>query len=90
MLLVKFQIAIIKNNLMKKIYSLLLFLIGFTTFAQNSTNEQFPVFQECENAIGKQKETCFYNTIQNYFYSNFKVPQELQEQNYKGDRKAHV
>ena len=59
-------------------------VLGFTTFAQSSTNEQFPVFSECENAVGKQQETCFYNTIQNYFYNNFKVSQELQEQNFKG------
>ncbi len=69
---------------MRKIYSLLLLVFGFTTFAQSSTNEQFPVFSECENAVGKQQETCFYNTIQNYFYNNYKVPQQLQEQNYKG------
>lgn len=58
--------------------------LGFTTFAQHSSNEQFPIFSDCVNATGKQQESCFYNTIQNYFYNNFKVPQELQDQNYKG------
>lgn len=33
---------------------------------------------------GKPTRSLFYNTLQNYFYNNFKVPQELQEQNYKG------
>ena len=69
---------------MKNIYCLVLLVFGFVTFAQNTSNEQFPKFAECENAIGKQQESCFYNTLQNYFYNNFKVPQELQEQNYKG------
>ena len=69
---------------MRKIYSLLLLVFGFTTFAQNSSNEQFPKFPDCVNAIGNQQESCFYNTIQNYFYTNYKVPQELQEQNFKG------
>ena len=53
-------------------------VFALATSAQNSTNEQFPVFSECENAIGKQQESCFYTTIQNYFYNNYKVPQELQ------------
>ena len=69
---------------MRKIYCLLLLFVGFATFAQHSSNEQFPIFPDCVNAIGKQQESCFYNSIQNYFYNNFKVPQELQEQNYKG------
>ena len=57
---------------MRKIYSLLLLVFGFTTFAQNSSNEQFPKFPDCVNAIGNQQESCFYNTLQNYFYNNFK------------------
>ena len=69
---------------MRKIYSFLLFLFGLTTFAQNSNNEQFPLFPDCEGAVGKQQESCFYNTIQNYFYTNYKIPQELQDQQYKG------
>jgi hypothetical protein len=52
---------------MRKIYSFLLFLFGLTTFAENSNNEQFPLFHDCEGALGKQQEARFYNTIQNYF-----------------------
>ena len=52
---------------MKKVYSFLLFLFGLTTFAENSNNEQFPLFHDCEGALGKQQEARFYNTIQNYF-----------------------
>lgn len=69
---------------MKKIYCLLFILLGFISIAQDASKEQFPKFPECENAIGKQQESCFHNAIQNYFYNNFKVPQELQDQNYKG------
>ena len=54
---------------MRKIYCLLLLFVGFATFAQHSSNEQFPMFPDCVNAIGKQQESCFYNTIQNYFYN---------------------
>ena len=53
---------------MKKVYSFLLYILGLTTFAQNSNNEQFPLFHDCEGVVGKQQESCFYNTIQNYFY----------------------
>ena len=61
-----------------------MFVFGLASFAQNSSNAQFPVFPNCDNAIGKQQEACFYNSIQNHFYANYKVPQELQDQNYKG------
>ena len=69
---------------MKKIYYFIILLFSIVSTAQTATNEQFPLFPECENSVGKQQETCFHNTIQDYFYSNFKVPQELIDQNYKG------
>ena len=69
---------------MKKKISLVLLVLSGVIFGQNSSSEQFPIFPDCINAMGNQKESCFYNTLQNYFYNNFKVPQELQEQNYKG------
>lgn len=69
---------------MKKIYYFITLLFSIVSAAQTATNEQFPLFPECENFVGKQQETCFHNTIQDYFYSNFKVPQELVDQNYKG------
>ena len=69
---------------MRKIYYFIILLFSIVSAAQTATNEQFPLFPECENSVGKQQETCFHNTIQDYFYSNFKVPQELIDQNYKG------
>jgi len=69
---------------MKKIYYFIILLFSIVSAAQTATNEQFPLFPECENSVGKQQETCFHNTIQDYFYSNFKVPQELIDQNYRG------
>lgn len=82
--MVKFQIVIIKKGLMKKFFSLILLIFSGVIFGQNLSSEQFPKFLDCVNAVGNQQEVCFYNTLQNYFYNNFKVPQELQEQNYKG------
>lgn len=69
---------------MKKIYYFIILLFSIVSAAQTATNEQFPLFPECENSVGRQQESCFHNTIQDYFYSNFKVPQELIDQNYKG------
>ena len=82
--MVRFQPATIKKNIMKKTFSFALLVFSGLIFGQNSANEQFPKFPECFDALGSQQESCFYNTLQNYFYNNFKVPQELQEQNYKG------
>ena len=70
---------------MKKSLCFLIAIIGFSAFAQTNTNEQFPVFPDCANAMSNQQEGCFYTTIQNFFYTNYKVPQELQASNYKGN-----
>ena len=69
---------------MRKIYYFIILLFSIVSAAQTASNEQFPLFPECENSVGRQQESCFHNTIQDYFYSNFKVPQELIDQNYKG------
>ena len=70
---------------MKKIYILLLLVFGLTTFAQTSSREQFPVFSECEASLSDQQEACFYNTIQNFIYTNYKVPEEVVATNFKGN-----
>lgn len=58
---------------MKKIYTFFLLILGYIAFAQNSSREQFPVFTECETSLSEQQEACFYNTIQNFIYTNYKV-----------------
>lgn len=47
--------------------------------------EQFPVFPSCENLQNKALETCFYTQVQDFVYSNFKIPENLQQNNYKGN-----
>lgn len=60
---------------MKKIILLLLFIGNVVVWGQE-TNEQLPIFKECEKASKEEQESCFYNTIQTFVYQNFNVPSE--------------
>ncbi|HLF53320.1 gliding motility protein RemB [Flavobacterium sp.] len=70
----------------KYIPLLLLVLCSSLSKAQVSEKnvEQFPVFPNCVNLQNKNLETCFYNQVQDFVYSNFKIPENLQLSNYKG------
>ena len=50
--------------------------------------EQFPVFSNCENLQSKSLENCFYKEVQDFVFNNFKVPENLQHNNYKGEVKV--
>jgi hypothetical protein len=70
---------------MKKYLLLILLTFQFTLFAQeNKSVEQLPVFSECENLNGNELEACFYNQVQQHVYSNFKVADNLTQNNYQG------
>lgn len=70
---------------MKKYLLLILLTFQFALFAQeNKSVEQLPVFSECENLNGNQLEACFYNRVQQHVYSNFKVADNLTQNNYQG------
>ncbi|HKO78178.1 MAG TPA: hypothetical protein VJU52_13260, partial [Flavobacterium sp.] len=49
-----------------------------------SSDERFPVFSNCQNLQGQDLKNCFYNEVQQFVYNNFKVPEKLQQSNYKG------
>jgi hypothetical protein len=73
---------------MKKYVLLLLLLFcSFLSKAQTTDNnlEQFPVFPKCENLQSKNLETCFYNQVQDFVYTNFKVPENLKQNNFRGN-----
>lgn len=65
----------------------LFFFFGFCqiALAQTNSKEQFPVFPECKVANVDQQEACFYTQLQDFIYTNFKVPQVVTEKNYKGN-----
>jgi hypothetical protein len=71
---------------MKKIVSLLVLLCGVFATAQviQKSSEKLPVFPACQNLQSKALETCFYNEVQDFVYNNFKVPDNLKQNNYKG------
>ena len=73
---------------MKKLLSfiLLLFLMSVAKaqVTQNAS-ERFPVFPSCENLQFHALETCFYNQVQDFVYNNFKVPEDLKQNNFKGN-----
>ena len=71
---------------MKKILPLLLLFITSIITAQISqkNTEKFPIFPSCEGLQGQEIETCFYNEVQNFVFNNFKMPDNLKKNDYKG------
>lgn len=71
---------------MKQYIILLTFLTQFFSFSQNTNYlEKPPVFPECAKiAIDSAKE-CFNNNIYRIINDNFKVPQKILDEKYKGE-----
>ena len=72
---------------MNKYILFLLFLFCFSlSKAQiaKKSPDQFPVFPDCVNQFDKELENCFFTQVQDFIYSNFKVPDNLVQTNYKG------
>lgn len=81
----------------KSALTFILMLTSLIAFAQENnassvksgfTSEQFPVFQNCENLIDKKLENCFYKEVQDFVFQNFEVPENLKQNNYKGEVKV--
>ena len=77
-----------KSNLLSKKTLPILILLFLTSIINaqvtQKTAERFPVFPSCENLQFQALETCFYSQVQDFVYSNFKVPENLKLNNYKG------
>ncbi|AVI50284.1 gliding motility protein RemB [Pukyongia salina] len=71
---------------MKFIASILFIFVLFPVFSQTNTAtfEKYPVFPECADANIDQLEFCFNNTLQEFVYTNFEVPDIVTTENYKG------
>jgi hypothetical protein len=81
----------------KGLLTLLLSLCTFVAFAQEVNDsskqsrisaERFPVFPKCENLEAKALEQCFYNEVQDFVFQNFVVPENLVQNNFKGNVKV--
>lgn len=70
-----------------KHYFLLVFgFLQFFVFAQDIQDfEKPPVFPECENEDVANLRSCFYNQLSQFVYTNFKVPQIVNDENYNGE-----
>ena len=70
---------------MKKIlHFILLILTGFSNAqVSNKETEKFPIFPSCEGLQFQALETCFYNEVQDFVYNNYKVPENLKQNNFK-------
>lgn len=72
---------------MKKYISIVLLMLGFSASAQliSQSGDQFAVFPDCKGKKGKELEHCFNSQVQDFVFNNFKVPENLQKDNYKGN-----
>lgn len=61
---------------------------GNSSVQPGFTAEMFPVFPNCENLDGKKLENCFYKEVQDFVFNNFQVPENLKQNNYKGEVKV--
>ncbi|WP_347373876.1 gliding motility protein RemB [Aequorivita sp. Q41] len=55
---------------------------GQTSLAQY---EKYPVFEECKTVTVDLLEDCFKDTLHQFIYENFKVPEKVFTENYKGN-----
>src|SRR5690554_7761087 len=71
---------------MKKFFVIVILFFQIYSYAQNKfLYEKPPVFSECENMDVELLQKCFDNQVFNHVFNHFKVPQEVSNENYKGD-----
>ncbi len=72
---------------MKICASLLVLLISYSISAQNDLSgfEKYPVFPECTEVPIDALENCFNYTLQQFVFENFKTPDVVFSENYKGN-----
>lgn len=71
---------------MKNIFYLLsLFTLIVNAQVAQKASERFPVFPSCEGQEFAALETCFYNEVQDFVYNNFKLPDNLKQNDFKGN-----
>ncbi|MGJ8591105.1 MAG: energy transducer TonB [Aquaticitalea sp.] len=74
---------------MKKFFLFVFICFQLNGFSQNATTyEKPPVFPECESEPFENLKSCFNTKINQFIFENFKVPQIVADENYKGDVKV--
>lgn len=64
--------------MLSKVY-IFFFLFAFSLGFAQINSEKFPIFPNCEGKEAVELETCFYSEVQNFVYTNFKVPANSKE-----------
>ena len=61
------------------IQNLHLFFLCFAANAQidDKSGDIFPKFKNCETQVGENLENCFYTSVQDFVFNNFKIPEKL-------------
>jgi hypothetical protein len=72
---------------MKQFFLLFFFTLSISSIAQITAAqyEKYPVFESCATVQVDALETCFENTLQQFVFENFKVPEKVFAENYKGN-----
>jgi hypothetical protein len=71
---------------MKQFIVLLLLLVQYGLFSQENTFfEKPPLFPNCEEADLNTQQQCFNQKVFQLIFENFKVPQKVIDDNYKGE-----
>lgn len=71
---------------MKKFLLLILCVIQINVFAQDIAEYgKPPVFRDCETQTIESLKSCFNQKVSQFVYNNFKIPQIVTDENYKGD-----
>ena len=71
---------------MKKFASFLILFTSVLTYSQTQkvSFEKYPVFKECTNTPVDSLENCFNYTLKQFLYENFKTPDIVFLENYRG------
>ncbi|MBV1924716.1 MAG: gliding motility protein RemB [Flavobacteriaceae bacterium] len=71
---------------MKKFASFLIFIFTISMLSQNPSNifEKYPVFSECAEETVSELEHCFNYTLQQFVFTNYKIPEVVFSEDYKG------
>lgn len=64
---------------MKPIVSILALVLFQISLAQSVSNEQFPVFEECQGKFNQELQLCFQQQLESKVYSAFQLPESLKE-----------
>lgn len=81
-------------NITKSFFTLIVASLSFFSNAQTAVNgglvspERFPVFPKCDNVQAIDLKKCFYTEVQDFVFQNFQVPENIKQNNFKGEVKV--